>query len=105
MHSPPVWARICISLRLNILLPYPSSSSVGYVQVSQLRRANGSGYLLLQVPSNMILHRTRPRFYLPGTMLAWGCMVLVYLAVSDAGGLIAVRLCLRIIEAGFFVSA
>jgi hypothetical protein len=90
MHSPPVWARICISLRLNILLPY---------------RANGSGYLLLQVPSNMILHRTRPRFYLPGTMLAWGCMVLVYLAVSDAGGLIAVRLCLRIIEAGFFVSA
>jgi hypothetical protein len=53
----------------------------------------------------MILHRTRPRFYLPGTMLAWGCMVLVYLAVSDAGGLIAVRLCLRIIEAGFFVSA
>ena len=27
------------------------------------------GYLLLEVPSNMILNRTRPSLYLPGLMV------------------------------------
>lgn len=31
------------------------------------------GYLLLEVPSNMILSRTRPSLYLPGLMVSTPC--------------------------------
>lgn len=60
------------------------------------------GYLLLQVPSNMILVRSKPRLYLSALELLWGAMCLAFVGVKTKGGLYALRLCLGIIEAGFF---
>ncbi|ORY26040.1 major facilitator superfamily domain-containing protein [Naematelia encephala] len=60
------------------------------------------GYLCLQVPSNMILSRTRPRFYLPGIMFVWGCLVIGYVGVNTKAGLIGLRFVLGVVEAGFF---
>ncbi|KAJ5963058.1 major facilitator superfamily domain-containing protein [Penicillium waksmanii] len=60
------------------------------------------GYLLLEVPSNMILSRTRPSLYLPILMIIWGGMVICYVGVNSKKGLIGLRFCLGLIEAGFF---
>jgi hypothetical protein len=51
----------------------------------------------------MIIARTRPRFYLPAIEFVWGCIVLGYIGVNNKGGLIAIRLVLGVVEAGFFV--
>ncbi|UNI15667.1 hypothetical protein JDV02_002178 [Purpureocillium takamizusanense] len=60
------------------------------------------GYLLLEVPSNMILNRTRPSLYLPGLMIVWGGMVVAYVGVNTKAHLIALRFCLGLLEAGYF---
>ncbi|KAJ5619435.1 major facilitator superfamily domain-containing protein [Penicillium lagena] len=60
------------------------------------------GYLLLEVPSNMILSRTRPSLYLPALMIVWGCMVIGYVGVNSKRGLIGLRFALGLIEAGYF---
>ncbi|QKX54712.1 uncharacterized protein TRUGW13939_01800 [Talaromyces rugulosus] len=60
------------------------------------------GYLLLEVPSNMILSRTRPSLYLPGLMIVWGGMVIAYVGISTKEHLIALRFCLGVVEAGYF---
>lgn len=47
-----------------------------YLVVSPLTLPNGSifffGYVLGEVPSNMVLSRSRPSYYLPGMMMMWG---------------------------------
>ncbi|KAL5347514.1 hypothetical protein ACLOAV_007826 [Pseudogymnoascus australis] len=60
------------------------------------------GYLLLEVPSNMILSRTRPSLYLPSLMLTWGCLVIAYVGVNSKEALVGLRFCLGLVEAGFF---
>jgi hypothetical protein len=35
--------------------------------------------------------------------LGWGCLCIAYIGVNSKGALYAVRLCLGIVEAGFFV--
>jgi hypothetical protein len=35
--------------------------------------------------------------------LGWGCLCIAYIGVNNKGALYAVRLCLGIVEAGFFV--
>ncbi|KAJ2979018.1 hypothetical protein NQ176_g3497 [Zarea fungicola] len=60
------------------------------------------GYLLLEVPSNMILSRTRPSIYLPSLMIVWGGMVIAYVGINHKSHLIALRFCLGLVEAGYF---
>ncbi|KAL2127173.1 hypothetical protein VTI74DRAFT_11209 [Chaetomium olivicolor] len=60
------------------------------------------GYLLLEVPSNMIMNRTRPSLYLPGLMIVWGGMVVAYVGINTKGQLVALRFCLGLLEAGYF---
>ena len=43
------------------------------------------GYLICEVPSNMILSRSRPSIFLPGIMLVWGILSAV-MAVSNTYG-------------------
>lgn len=63
------------------------------------------GYVVLQIPSNMILTRVRPRLYLPAIEFVWGCMVIAYVGVNNKSGLYAIRLFLGVVEAGFFPGA
>ena len=60
------------------------------------------GYMLAQLPSNMILTRVRPSIYLPCCVATWSCISAATAAVHNYQGLIAVRFFLGIVEAPFF---
>lgn len=59
------------------------------------------GYVLFEVPSNMILSRSKPSIFLPTIMLLWGALCCVMAAVRNFAGLCALRFVLGCVEAGF----
>ncbi|KAM0746195.1 putative MFS transporter [Meredithblackwellia eburnea MCA 4105] len=64
------------------------------------------GYLLLQVPSNVLLsHIGKPSIYLPSTMIVWGVISAATAGVKSYGGLIACRFVLGVVEAAFYPGA
>lgn len=60
------------------------------------------GYLLMEVPSNMVLSRSRPSLFLPAIMLVWGALSAAMGATKSYGALLAFRFVLGCIESGFF---
>ncbi|KAL2842565.1 major facilitator superfamily domain-containing protein [Aspergillus pseudoustus] len=60
------------------------------------------GYILMQVPSNMLLSLTRPSIYLSCCMIAWGVASGATGAVHNFSGLAACRFILGVTEAPFF---
>lgn len=63
------------------------------------------GYILMQIPLNMFLNKTgRPSIFISVIMLLWGIVSTCTSAVQGFGGLLAVRLILGFVEAGFFGS-
>ncbi|RDW59814.1 hypothetical protein BP6252_12901 [Coleophoma cylindrospora] len=60
------------------------------------------GYLICEVPSNMILSRSKPSLFLPGIMVTWGALSAAMAAVQSYGALLAFRFILGCIESGFF---
>ncbi|KAF4990333.1 hypothetical protein FDECE_14409 [Fusarium decemcellulare] len=63
------------------------------------------GYMLAQLPSNMILTRVRPSLYLPACVVVWSCVSAATAGVTSFSGLVAVRFFLGIVEAPFFPGA
>ncbi|KAF2089114.1 MFS general substrate transporter [Saccharata proteae CBS 121410] len=63
------------------------------------------GYLLMQLPSNLLLTRIRPSIYLGVAMTVWGAISAAQASVQSFGGLIAARFCLGFAEAPFFAGA
>jgi MFS family permease len=60
------------------------------------------GYLICEVPSNMILSRSRPSLFLPAIMLIWGALSAAMACIHNYGSLLAFRFVLGCIESGFF---
>lgn len=60
------------------------------------------GYLLLEVPSNMALHRFGARRWIARIMVSWGIVATIMTWVPSAGWLYGLRFLLGIAEAGFF---
>src|SRR5215216_2444364 len=60
------------------------------------------GFVLFQVPSNLILHRVGARRWLGTIMIAWGVFAVATAFVWNAESLVGVRLLLGFAEAGFF---
>ncbi|KAK2624928.1 hypothetical protein QTJ16_005297 [Diplocarpon rosae] len=60
------------------------------------------GYLIMEVPSNMILSRARPSLFLPGIMIVWGAVSAAMASVQTYGAILAFRFVLGCIESGFF---
>ncbi|HVZ29202.1 MAG TPA: MFS transporter, partial [Asticcacaulis sp.] len=60
------------------------------------------GYALLEVPSNLLLHRIGARVWLPRIMITWGLVSAATAFVRDQTGFYWVRVLLGIAEAGFF---
>ncbi|TXT11848.1 uncharacterized protein COLE_02258 [Cutaneotrichosporon oleaginosum] len=60
------------------------------------------GYLLWEVPSNMMLSRSTPRVFVPTLMVVWGAMCIAVVGVANLGGMVAFRFMLGLVEAGFF---
>ncbi|EMC96903.1 hypothetical protein BAUCODRAFT_68817 [Baudoinia panamericana UAMH 10762] len=63
------------------------------------------GYILTQIPTNMILDKVRPSLFLPVVMCAWAIVSACTGAVRNYSGLIALRFCLGFVEAPFFPGA
>ncbi|KAI0121387.1 major facilitator superfamily domain-containing protein [Xylariales sp. AK1849] len=63
------------------------------------------GYLLMQLPSNLLITRVRPSWYLGIAMTIWGAISAAQAASQSFGGLIACRFFLGFAEAPFFPGA
>lgn len=64
------------------------------------------GYILMQIPANMLLNKfKRPSIFITAIMVSWGIVSTCTGAVQSFGGLVAARLVLGFVEAGFFGSA
>lgn len=63
------------------------------------------GYLLMQLPSNLIFTRLRPAIYLPTVMIIWGVISGCQAATKSFGGLLATRFLLGFAEAPYFPGA
>lgn len=60
------------------------------------------GYLIFEIPSNMILQRIGARIWISRIIISWGIVVIVTAAATDAFQLAALRFLLGVAEAGFF---
>ncbi|EGU77925.1 hypothetical protein FOXB_11572 [Fusarium oxysporum f. sp. conglutinans Fo5176] len=63
------------------------------------------GYLLMQIPSNMFMTRTRPSIYLSCCMIGWAAVSACTATVKNYSGLIACRFFLGFVEAPFYPGA
>ncbi len=60
------------------------------------------GYLLFEVPANLLLRRVGARRWMARIMITWGLVSCATLLVQGAWGFYAVRILLGVAEAGFF---
>ncbi|GAB1205191.1 hypothetical protein APSETT445_003861 [Aspergillus pseudonomiae] len=63
------------------------------------------GYLLMQLPSNLLLTRVRPSLFLGITMAIWGVISACQAATHSFTGLVLARFFLGFVEAPFFPGA
>ena len=63
------------------------------------------GYIVLEIPSNLALHRFGARRWLARIMVTWGVVALLFTWVSSIPGLYTLRFLLGVAEAGFFPGA
>jgi MFS family permease len=63
------------------------------------------GYILLEVPSNLALHRFGARKWLARIMVSWGIVAALFAFVQNFEQLVALRFLLGVAEAGFFPGA
>ncbi|MER5550302.1 MFS transporter [Streptomyces sp. NPDC002793] len=63
------------------------------------------GYIILEVPSNMALHKFGARRWLARIMVSWGVVALLFTWVQNSEQLYALRFLLGVAEAGFFPGA
>lgn len=60
------------------------------------------GYILFEVPCNIILKRTSPRFWLPTLTIVWGIVTTLQGVVHNLTGFFVIRFFLGIAEGGLF---
>lgn len=61
------------------------------------------GYILAQVPSNLLLSKFgKPAIYLPTVMIVWGIISGSTAAAHSYGAVVAIRFCLGFVEAAYF---
>ncbi|ETN41294.1 uncharacterized protein HMPREF1541_03229 [Cyphellophora europaea CBS 101466] len=58
-------------------------------------------YLICEVPSNLIITRVRPSWYVPVLAISWGTVCACMSQVQSYGGILAARFVLGAVEAGF----
>lgn len=60
------------------------------------------GYVLFEIPCNIVLKRTTPRFWLPTLTLVWGIVATLLGVVQNYAGYLSSRFFLGVSEAGLF---
>jgi hypothetical protein len=59
-------------------------------------------YVLAEIPSNMMMKRTRPALWIPFIMVLWGITTTLLGVVKNYHGLLAARAALGLAEGGLF---
>ncbi|OCL11338.1 major facilitator superfamily transporter [Glonium stellatum] len=59
-------------------------------------------YVAAEIPSNLIMRRTRPKIWIPSIMIAWGTMCCLIGVVKNYTGLLCIRAALGFAEGGLF---
>ncbi|KAJ5914599.1 hypothetical protein N7504_003482 [Penicillium tannophilum] len=59
------------------------------------------GYVVFEVPSNLVLARTRPSIFLPAIMIVWGVLTCLMAVIKNYTHLIVLRILVGSAEAGF----
>jgi MFS family permease len=62
------------------------------------------GYVIAEIPCNMILSRSRPSIFIPVIMVLWGSVCAIMACAQTWKQLVGLRFVLGIAEAGFSVS-
>ncbi|ODQ77370.1 hypothetical protein BABINDRAFT_41772 [Babjeviella inositovora NRRL Y-12698] len=60
------------------------------------------GYIIGQIPSNLILHRISARYYLGSLEFIWSILTVLLITCKNINGIYALRFLLGLTEAGFF---
>ncbi|KAG2215604.1 hypothetical protein INT45_000966, partial [Circinella minor] len=60
------------------------------------------GYVVLQIPSNMIITKLLPRWFLPSVVVAWGAIVCFMSLITTHQALWGCRLLMGLVEAAFY---
>jgi len=60
------------------------------------------GYVIFEIPSNIVLKRTSPQLWLPSLTLGWGIVATLMGVTQNMAGFFAVRFVLGATEAGLF---
>ncbi|KAF9167630.1 hypothetical protein DFQ26_003786 [Actinomortierella ambigua] len=60
------------------------------------------GYIIAEIPSNIMLKKVGPRIWISIVMLAWGTIMMCMAAVTNPAGLLAARFFLGFAESGLF---
>lgn len=60
------------------------------------------GYVLFEIPCNIILKKTSPRFWLPTLMFAWGVVATLLGVTQNFAGFMVARFFLGVTESGLF---
>ncbi|KAK7210729.1 hypothetical protein V2G26_017907 [Clonostachys chloroleuca] len=63
------------------------------------------GIVLLEIPSNIVLHRIGAHYWIPFQVILWGIIEVLQMFVTNAGGWYAARLFLGLAESGFIPGA
>ncbi|KIW19820.1 hypothetical protein PV08_00395 [Exophiala spinifera] len=64
-----------------------------------------AGYIVMQLPSTLMMTKVRPSIFLPTCIIAWAILSGLTSATQNASGLLALRFCLGLVEAPFFPCA
>ncbi|KAK2041937.1 MFS general substrate transporter [Colletotrichum somersetense] len=62
-------------------------------------------YIIFEIPSNIVLKKVRPSFWLSFLILSWGTVMTLMGIVKDFQGMVICRVFLGLCEAGFFPGA
>ncbi|KAF9328192.1 hypothetical protein BGZ91_001113 [Linnemannia elongata] len=103
----PIWS-------LLYLFSFLDRSNIGNARVAGLERdleLTGTqfnmtltifffGYILFEVPSNIMLKKVGPKLWIAIIMIVWAIIMMAMAAVKDYGGLLAARFFLGLAEAG-----
>ncbi|ETS84669.1 hypothetical protein PFICI_02694 [Pestalotiopsis fici W106-1] len=100
---------------LMYLLSYMDRTNIGNAKIGGMEKDLGLdsgkysialvvffvGYVLWEVPSNMILARTKPSIFLPAIMFFWGCATIGMAFINTYEALVGLRVLVGLLESGF----
>lgn len=74
----------------------------GFPQLSCRSSCSQLGYVLFEIPANIVLKKFSPRIWLPSLTIAWGVTATLQALIKNEAGFYAARFFMGVSEAGLF---